>query len=66
RGGTYFSLPAAKRSRQEKAAQTANAKWAPWFATGSGASGICVRATAQVCDKGVILPAALRAPKSTS
>ena len=24
RGGTYFSLPAAKKSRQKKAAQTAN------------------------------------------
>jgi hypothetical protein len=29
RGGTYFSLPAAKRSRQEKAAQTAGTKWEP-------------------------------------
>ena len=66
RGGTYFSLPAAKRSKQEKAAQTANAKRGPWSATGSGASGICVRARAYACDKGVILPAALRAPKSTS
>ncbi|CAB3711706.1 hypothetical protein LMG24238_04234 [Paraburkholderia sediminicola] len=29
-------------ARQKKAAQTANVKWAPWSATGSGASGICV------------------------
>ncbi|MFM0117018.1 hypothetical protein, partial [Paraburkholderia nemoris] len=35
-------------------------------AHGSGASGICVRADACACDKGVILPAALRAPKSSS
>src|SRR5579864_4575993 len=42
RGGTYFSLPAAKKSRQKKAAQTATAKWAPWSAAGSGTSGICV------------------------
>ncbi|MFM0387337.1 hypothetical protein, partial [Paraburkholderia dipogonis] len=63
---TYFSLHAAKKSRQKKAAQTANAKRAPWFATGSGASGIRVRAPAYASDKGVILPAALRAPKSTS
>ena len=36
RGGTYFSLPAAKKSRQKKAAQTANSKWEPWPARGSG------------------------------
>ncbi|MFM0268933.1 hypothetical protein, partial [Paraburkholderia sediminicola] len=61
-----FSLHAAKKSRQKKAAQTANTKRAPWPATGSGASGICVRAPAFASDKGVILPAALRAPKRTS
>ncbi|MFM0134397.1 hypothetical protein, partial [Paraburkholderia sediminicola] len=59
-------LHAAKKSRQKKAAQTANAKWEPWSAAGSGASGIWVRAPAYASDKGVILPAALRAPKSSS
>ena len=60
---TFFA--AAKKDKQRKRLE-APAKWAPWSARGSGASGICVRAPARACDKGVILPAALRAPKSTS
>jgi hypothetical protein len=51
RGGTYFSLHAAKKSRQKKAAQTANAKWAPWSAAGSGASGIRVLAHSALVTK---------------
>ena len=43
--------PAAKRSRQEKAAQTAHAKWAPWSAAGSGASGIRVLAHSALVTK---------------
>src|SRR5882757_4653663 len=51
RGSTYFSLHAAKKSRQKKAAQTADAKRAPWFATGSGASGIRVLAHSALVTK---------------
>ena len=65
-GRHLLFFAAAKKSRQKKAAQTANAKWGPWFAQGSGATGIWVRAPACASDKGVILPAALRAPKRCS
>ena len=65
RGGTYFSLPAAKKSRQKKAAQTANAKRVPRTANGSGASGICVPAHSASVTKQSLAPAALRAPMGT-
>src|SRR5579859_5178177 len=51
RGGTYFSLHAAKRSKQEKAAQTTPAKRVPWSAAGSGASGIRVLAHSALVTK---------------
>ena len=60
---TFFA--AAKKDKQRKRLETP-AKWVPQLAQGSGASGIWVRARAYACDKGVILPAALRAPKSNS
>jgi general secretion pathway protein K len=65
RGGTYFSLPAAKKSRQKKAAQTANAKRVPRTAIGSGASGICPIAHSASVTKQSLAPAALRAPMGT-
>ena len=65
RGGTYFSLPPQREVSKRKRLE-APAKRVPQLAQGSGASGICVRARAPACDKGVILPAALRAPKSRS
>jgi hypothetical protein len=36
RGRHLLFFAAAKKSRQKKAAQTANAKWEPWPASGSG------------------------------
>jgi general secretion pathway protein K len=66
RGGTYFSLPAAKKSRQKKAAQTANAKRVPRTANRSGASGISAPAHSPSVTKQSSAPAALRAPNGTS
>ena len=38
-GGTYFSLPPQRKVGKRKRLE-APAKWAPWFARGSGATGI--------------------------
>ena len=46
---TFFA--AAKKSRQKKAAQTANSKWGPWFSAGSGATGIRVLAHSALVTK---------------
>ncbi|NYH17772.1 hypothetical protein GGD41_005000 [Paraburkholderia bryophila] len=66
RGGTYFSLPAAKKSRQKKAAHTANSEAGPSRSHGSGSSGIRAPAHSASVTKPSSAPAPLRAPNARS
>ena len=50
RGGTYFSLPPQRKVGKRKRLE-APAKWAPWSATGSGATGIRALAHSAVVTK---------------
>src|SRR5246127_4191939 len=59
---TFFA--AAKKDKKRKRLE-APAKWAPWSATGSGATGIRALACSCACDKGFISShSALRASRT--
>ena len=55
-GAHLLLFAAAKRSRQEKAAQTAMLKRVPWLSRGSGASGIRALAHSALVTKGSSAP----------